>query len=392
VSKRNPDTVSSADTDGLEQPVGAVYADGEATILGIVAEAVSADLRAGRTTPTGRSKFRGKLTKYVRNLVTKGTATANTALGKAMQIGRNVAARVLQRTPAVSAQPPVVDAPTAPASAARTKLTVDELRATAPQSPRSARGVTVRTPGALIPQLHSMAPQLINAADGLYQQVVTQVLNSPLDSDAARLRLAQRILDQAATKGITGFVDKAGRKWSMVSYVEMATRTAAAQIAVEAHTALLAENGHDLVRVSVHENCSPMCAPFQGNLLSITGNTRNDGRAGYHQRIVCSLAEAKARGFLHPNCKHYVSLWVPGDSLPWSPEVKPENYEATQHLRYLERGLRAARNRGKVALDDKAAAKARAQIIAYRKRIADHVAAHPTVLRKPHRERIDGAI
>jgi hypothetical protein len=386
--QRNPDTVSSADTDGLERPVGAVYADGEVTILGVVADAVRTDLRDGPS-PRTRNTFRSKLTNAVRGLVSKGTATANTALDKAAQIGRDTAARVLRR-PAAAAQPPV-DVPTAPP--ARIPLTVEQLRATAPKGPRSARGVTVRTPGALIPQLQSMSPQLINAADGLYQQVLTQMLANPIDSDVARRRLAQRILDRAATQGITCYVSPtSGRKWSMVSYVEMATRTAAAQIAVEAHTALLAENGHDLVRVSVHENCSPMCAPFQGNLLSITGATVNDGRAGYHQRIVCSLDEAKTRGFLHPNCKHFVTLWVPGDPLPWSPEVNPAHYEAEQHLRYLERGLRAARRRDAVALDDQAKAKSRAQIIAWRKRIAEHVDAHETVLRKPHRERIDGAI
>lgn len=276
----------------------------------------------------------------------------------------------------------------------RRDYTLDDLRATAPRGPRSARGVTIRTPRALEEQVQAMAPAMIASAGGLYQRVIAEVAAAPLTSDADRLRLAQRLLDDAAKRGLTGFTTAGNppRQWRIESYIEMATRTAAAQTAIDAHCALLAEHGYDLVRVSVHENCSPLCAPFQGHLLSVTGATTSEGPEPWRSRVKASLVEARNRGFNHPNCKHYVQVWVPGDDLPEAPEVDPAHYKAEQQLRALERRLRAARRVEAVALDDAAAASAQRAIRHYRSQIESHVAAHPTVLRKPHRERIDGPL
>lgn len=402
--------VSSADVEGVEAEVTEEYSAAEVALLGLVAAAVAQDLAEGSPTASRRNTFRRKVSSYVKDLTERGSSAANRALERASDIGRRVARRSLGRRGTrnggrppgnLGPQPsstPAIPTPLAPAPPATVNdptpegMTLDELRATAPKGPRTARGVTIRTPDALVPQLQRMSTQMVAAADGLYQQVLTQVLANPLDSEAARLRLAQRLLDQAATKGLTGFVDTAGRRWSMVSYVEMATRTAATRTAIDAHTALLAENGYDLVRVSVHANCSDLCAPFQGHLLSITGATTSVGPEPWRPRVVASLAEARARGFNHVNCRHFCVLWTPGDPLPDAPEVDPEHYKAEQHLRYLERGLRAARRREAVALDVLAERKARSQILAYRSRIASHVATNPTVLRKPHRERIDGPL
>ncbi|SLG40273.1 Phage minor capsid protein 2 [Mycobacteroides abscessus subsp. abscessus] len=415
--------VSASDTDGLERPVVDAYEQAEIGLLRAVADAIAADFRSGATSPAaGGAALRRAAAAVVRRIGASGRSRARQALESAAGIGRDAAKRAVstlsrrrnragrggsppdpipetpptERSPAVSGAPAIdrTPEPVSGGSAGQEGRpdALSRLRRTAPRAPRTARGVTVRTPAALRDQLDAMAPHLIASTEGLYRQVMTQVLAHPVDSEAARRRLAQRLLDQAAAKGITGFTDAGGRRWSMVSYVEMATRTAAAQTAIDAHCALLAEHGYDLVRVSVHANCSPMCAPFQGHLLSVTGETTSSGPEPWRPRVVASLAQARARGFNHPNCKHHVALWVPGDPLPEAPEVDPDDYLAEQQLRALERRLRAARRRKAVALDDMAARQANAAIRAYRAQIADHVAAHPTVLRKPHRERIDGPL
>ncbi|MBM4469926.1 hypothetical protein GS982_21215 [Rhodococcus hoagii] len=386
--------VSAADTAGLEQGVADEFSTGEAALLGIVAGAVLAGITGTAADRlTGLRTFRRKVRQQVSQIVNRGSSAARRALDAAAKVGRRKAkATVTQRTGRPAFDPTLPDSGLPPSLSLGMGMSLADLRATAPRGPRGPRGVTIRTPNALLPQLRAMEPQMIRAAEGLYQQVLAQVLADPMRSDAQRLRLAQQLLDRAATKGLTGYIDGRERKWSMVSYVEMATRTAAAQSAIDAHTALIAANGFDLVRVSVHPNCSNLCAPFQGHLLSVTGATTSNGPEPWRRRVVTSLADARARGFNHPNCKHFVQLWVPGDPLPSAPEVDPAHYKAEQQLRGLERNLRAARRRQAVALDDAARRKAAARVVELRKQIVAHVAAHDTVVRKPHREQYGTAL
>jgi hypothetical protein len=62
----------------------------------------------------------------------------------------------------------------------------------------------------------------------------------------------------------------------------------------------LVEQGHDLVKISTHIGACPLCEPWQGKVLSITGKTK-----GYP-----TLEEAKAAGLFHPNCRHAYGLYI----------------------------------------------------------------------------------
>jgi hypothetical protein len=62
----------------------------------------------------------------------------------------------------------------------------------------------------------------------------------------------------------------------------------------------LSEHGHDLVKISTHSRACPLCVPWQGRILSITGKTD-----GYP-----TLEEAKAQGLFHPNCRHAMGLHI----------------------------------------------------------------------------------
>jgi hypothetical protein len=65
----------------------------------------------------------------------------------------------------------------------------------------------------------------------------------------------------------------------------------------------LVENGYDLVQVSNHGMAScPMCAPWQGKILSSTGATK-----GYD-----TVLDAERAGLFHPNCRHAINVLVPG--------------------------------------------------------------------------------
>lgn len=84
-----------------------------------------------------------------------------------------------------------------------------------------------------------------------------------------RNQAVQQALNNFAQKGITGFIDKSGRGWSMESYTEMALRTSAGRAAVQGHLDRLSDEGIDLVIVSDAPRECPLCRPWEGKVLSI---------------------------------------------------------------------------------------------------------------------------
>lgn len=103
--------------------------------------------------------------------------------------------------------------------------------------------------------------------------------------------------------GITAFIDKRGRSWNMASYTDMLCRTSSMQIFHQAKTNEYLAHGEDLVIVSSHYPTCDKCAPWNGKVLSLTGET-----PGYP-----TMEEAKAAGLFHPNCRHTYGLYIPDD-------------------------------------------------------------------------------
>ena len=70
-------------------------------------------------------------------------------------------------------------------------------------------------------------------------------------------------------EGITAFVDKAGRNWSLHTYCAMVSRTTSRQAEVLA--VLTADPEQDLYRISSHGTTCPICAPYEGRVYSKSG-------------------------------------------------------------------------------------------------------------------------
>jgi len=102
-----------------------------------------------------------------------------------------------------------------------------------------------------------------------YRSVIAESSSGVLLGDQTRRQAAQAALNRFAQKGITGFVDSAGRGWSMESYTEMALRTGCGRAAVQGHVDRLTANGLDLVIVSDAPRECPLCRPWEGKVLSI---------------------------------------------------------------------------------------------------------------------------
>src|SRR5690606_5493901 len=148
---------------------------------------------------------------------------------------------------------------------------------------------------------------------------------------------AQMALNRFADAGITGFVDRAGRRWDIASYAEMATRTATGRAAIQGHTDRLTAPGYALGNGSDPPDWCSVCRPWEGRVLSLSGVT-----PGYP-----TLAEAQGSGLFHANCTHSLSAYIPG--LTRAPErrrlANPEGYEKRQRQRYNERQIRKWKRR-----------------------------------------------
>lgn len=266
---------------------------------------------------------------------------------------------------------------------------VARAAANAPKMPRNPDlGVTVRTPKGLVDSVRQVAPAALGSGMALFDDVVRAVAAAPPESEAARRRLAQKIVDDFAKRGITGITDKAGRRWNIVTYIEMATRTAAANMAMEAHLREVMAAGLDVVRVTVMPNCHPWCQPYQGRLLSITGATvgEYDG-----EKVVTTIADAVAHGFRHPNCRHSVQVHIPGTRALDPDTIDPGDYPATQELRRLEREVRAARRAEAAAVAPEARVAAGREVRRWQAAIREHVAA-TGVPRNRWREQVKHAL
>lgn len=181
--------------------------------------------------------------------------------------------------------------------------------------------------------------RVLRTAQDAYREVVAQASAEVVSGTANKWEAVQSGLNKFADRGVTGFVDSAGKRWSMQSYVEMAVRTATTQASVEGHVNRLSANGFDLVRVSDHAEECPLCAQWEGKVLSSSGQTE-----GYP-----SLDDAKAGGLFHPNCGHSVGIYIEGVSRERTATATPELYAERQQQRYNERQIRKWKNRQAVA-------------------------------------------
>ncbi|TKR27142.1 capsid protein [Cellulomonas hominis] len=234
-------------------------------------------------------------------------------------------------------------------------------------------------------------PTVLRATADAYREVVARATAPVLLGASTRVQAAQAALDDLLARGITGFRDAAGRRWTLESYVEMATRTGAGRAAVLGHLDGLTEQGHDLVYPIPGPRACASCDEQAGKVLSISGATTSvlvDGRLVE----VTSWREATADGHLFgPNCRCSVGAYFPGITTPNVERPDPAGYAAGQEQRRLERGVREWKRREQLALTPEAGRAARAKVRQWQGRLRDHLAAHPDLRRAPRREQIGRA-
>lgn len=198
-------------------------------------------------------------------------------------------------------------------------------------------------------QLRGAGLNLLRDADDVFQRATVAALST------GGIDAAQTVLDDLAGRGLTAFVDRAGRHWTLPAYATMATRTAASRLALAVQMQAMAANELDLIMVdkTTIAECCPRCLPFEYRVLSLSGRTPvgtavsvMDSTGALRIEIVkASLAQAVAAGLLHPSCRHF---GVPfADDMVMTtplPSVRRDgpSYAAQQRQRALHREVQRA--------------------------------------------------
>jgi hypothetical protein len=119
------------------------------------------------------------------------------------------------------------------------------------------------------------------------------------------------LISELMQNGLTAFVDRSGRRWTLGNYCEMAVRTTSRQSTNFGE--LFDDPEHDLyIVVDRHSSC-PICAKFEGRVFSRSGTNPNypplsdafgkidpNGPGGLENTYLS----------IHPNCRHTISKWV----------------------------------------------------------------------------------
>lgn len=124
-------------------------------------------------------------------------------------------------------------------------------------------------------------------------------------------------VEELRREGVTAFIDKAGRHWSLHTYCSMVTRTTSRQ--AEVLSVLSADTEHDLYMISSHGTTCALCAPYEGRVYSKSGTDPVfPPLAAAFGKVDPLGPDNLANTWLniHPGCLHILLPWTPAGRTP----------------------------------------------------------------------------
>lgn len=259
---------------------------------------------------------------------------------------------------------------------------------------RSGTGFVEALAQALHGDFGNVTRNILRNVEDAYRSVQAAAAARILTGAETRRQAAQAAWQRLTDRGIMSFTDRAGRRWRLSSYVEMATRTNAQRAAVTGQVDRLDTIGVNLVLVSDSPQECKLCRPFEGKILRtddgpLDVQVEHPTRDGVMTtvRAYATLDQARAAGLMHPNCRHSVSVYLPGVSkLPAQPTADPDGDKARQRQRELERRIRRQKERADAALTPEAKRAANARVRRAQADLRQHLADNPKLKRLRYRE------
>ncbi|GAA2298364.1 hypothetical protein GCM10010402_66220 [Actinomadura luteofluorescens] len=259
---------------------------------------------------------------------------------------------------------------------------------------RSGTGFIEALAGALHRDFGNVTRNVLRGVEDAYRSVQAAAAARILTGAETRRQAAQAAWQRLTDRGLMSFTDRAGRRWRLSSYVEMATRTNAQRAAVTGQVDRLDSIGVNLVTVSDSPQECKLCRPFEGRILRtddgpLEVEVEHPTRDGVTVTVEAhsTLDKARSDGLFHPNCRHSVSAYLPGVSrLPAQPTADPDGDKARQRQRELERRIRRQKERADAALTPSARKAAQARVRRAQAELRQHLADNPKLKRLRYRE------
>ena len=350
--------------------VVAAYAAAEQGLL----EQAARILRRAANTVTGRFQALSALRRLVRRTVPQLTAFDQVARAGIILAAREGAQRANGDGGGGGTNPPP------PAPPARDD---DPFDLSMPHGERAAQAIA----DDVVSQLEDVRRRITRLPDDIYKLISPQAAMGQVIDNGVTPEEAQAVAWRVFTElGITGFVDKSGRNWSLSAYVDMSVRTASMRAFNDSHLQTMRALGIRYFTVAPHKNPCPLCFPWVGTVLVETVPERPV------MHVDATIEQAVHAGLFHPQCRHVLIPVFPGvtvlpDRTPWTKELQAE-YDATQRQRALEREIRKAKQAERDALTPTARAKARKDVRRWQAAIREHVAEHDAA-RDSRREQLN---
>ncbi len=208
-------------------------------------------------------------------------------------------------------------------------------------------------------RLEALEQRITRYPQDAYQRIVSIYTPSTLlgvtTSRVQQARAVQRFL----AEGIPGFVDRAGRRWTIGAYAEMAGRTSVNRAFTDAGIWRMQQAGINLVTVVRGLDSCRKCADWAGAILSTDGTTGTvtlphaTGGDPVTVDVRATVDQARAAGWGHPNCRCRLVAYSPGLTIPQEDTTYDEAAEKERtKQRELERDIRAAKRREASAMND----------------------------------------
>lgn len=151
----------------------------------------------------------------------------------------------------------------------------------------------------------------------IFRRVGLEQVVSMEATGSGPLRMTRQFVEALRREGVTAFVDRAGRRWSLHTYGSMVLRTTSRQAEVLA--TLTKDPEQDLYKISSHSTTCPLCAPYEGRVYSVSGTDPDfpalvDAFGKMDPTGPNSLANSWLN--IHPNCLHVLVPWTPAGRTP----------------------------------------------------------------------------
>lgn len=242
-------------------------------------------------------------------------------------------------------------------------------------------------------------PRVLRAADDVAGRVISRVLQGTVTGTTLRRDALQEALNRLARTGLQGV--QVGRgEMGLADYARMALRTGTAQAMIDGQAQSLLSLGVDLVTVRPGPRACKVCDEWAGKVLAQTGRAgtfevesfAGSGPRVLQVRVDATLAEARAAGWGHPNCRCSIAGYMPGltkrSTLDDRPQWDQVGYNAQQAQRRLEKAIREAKALEVVALTPEAKAAARSKVRERQAKLRQHLDAYPFLKRQSAREQL----